>query len=139
MTTWTEAAGYAAVDDRAAGRCEVTGLPGTLIHHHRIRRSHGPLHAPWNLIGLRPEVHDWIHGHPDAARLGGWMLHSGEDPEQIPVWLSLTHGWPGWWILAPAADGPHLAVPVDPAEFGLLPVPLMFPPGSTDASGLRFP
>lgn len=67
-----------AVRHRSGGWCEVRTPacpPGAHVgvhaHHIRLRR-HGD-HTPGNLLWVCAPAHDWIHGHPAAARDRGWL------------------------------------------------------------------
>ena len=70
------------VFDRAGGLCEarLDKCDGEAHHaHHKLRRSQGGKDEPDNLLALCFWCHEWIHGHPEEARLRGWLLsaHAG--------------------------------------------------------------
>lgn len=127
---WTEQRGYAAATEAAGGKCMISGVRGRWPHHHRKARSQGGGHEPWNLLVITPQVHDWIHAHPDAAKTGGWIVDPVMNPARVPVWLQLDAWYePTWWLLEPANDGgPFLARTVDPCDYWL-PIRPLLPPG----------
>jgi len=56
--------------------------------HHRKRRPHctpEEYDAPWNLLEVTPELHRWIHDNPGLSYARGWLVHSWEDPRDVPV------------------------------------------------------
>jgi hypothetical protein len=38
-----------------------------------------------NLISVCRDCHSWIHLHPAEAYEQGWLCHSWQNPEDIPV------------------------------------------------------
>lgn len=46
-----------------------------------------------NLVSLCRTCHDWVHAHPQEAYEGGFLVHSWEDPAEIPVGRD-----PGDWL-----------------------------------------
>lgn len=75
-------------------RCARCGRPlefcGFSIHHRRLR-SHpfAGLHDPSNLISLcgsgTTGCHGWVHADPQLAYEHGYLVHSWQDPRQVPV------------------------------------------------------
>lgn len=95
------------VYERAQYFCELdTASVGPLrgvdhhIHHRRPRRAGGSraadTNSPSNLMLLCPPCHEVIEIQRADAYAGGWLLHAGQDPAQVPVligavcWLYLT-------------------------------------------------
>jgi len=81
----------AAVLDRAGYYCEVGGLPLSRFElHHRKNRGtggKGPLDFAENLLAVHPRCHAAIHAQPDRAYVLGWLVHTNEDPLEVPVRL----------------------------------------------------
>lgn len=93
---------------RAGGRCERCGTSldhsGMDAHHRKLRSRRGGDELS-NLVALCPKDHRWVHAHPTAAFLEGWMISSRTLPATIPitlpsgrtVWLdnagTYTEGW----------------------------------------------
>lgn len=81
-----------ALEARADGRCEVTGLPftGPAHAHHRKRRGGPELDVLSNLLLVAPQSHlaaydGSIHAEPARSRMFGWILRSHQDPASTPV------------------------------------------------------
>ena len=58
------------------------------VLHHRKRRPHctkEELTAPWNLLRVSWDLHNWIHNNVDEARQRGWLVNSWEDTRDVPV------------------------------------------------------
>lgn len=53
--------------------------------HHRKLRSRGGTDEPANVMSVTAVQHDWIHRNPKKARAIGWMVHSWEDPNEVPI------------------------------------------------------
>ncbi|WP_394367348.1 HNH endonuclease [Changpingibacter yushuensis] len=78
-----------AVGERSSGSCDWCGKPLlTFDAHHRQLRSRGGEHTAANLVALHRACHEHIHQHPGEATSRGFMVHSWETPEQVPVLLS---------------------------------------------------
>ena len=55
------------------------------IHkHHRKLRRHGD-ESPANILEVGVELHDAIHRHPALAYEYGMLVHSWDDPAEIPA------------------------------------------------------
>ena len=90
------------VDLRDQARCVRCGvdLRGRMAsrHHRKLRsRCSGPeLHSPSNLILLcgsgNTFCHGWVHAHPEQATQLGLMVHSWDNPAQVPV-KTFRDGW----------------------------------------------
>lgn len=52
--------------------------------HHRQRRSEGN-DDPVNLLEACPACHEWVHKHPEHARLLGWIVPTWANPETVPI------------------------------------------------------
>lgn len=76
-----------AVRERARGRCERCGGPGSQWHHRRRRAvvdEHR--HAPCNGVWLCQSCHAYIHSHPIDGRMDGFIVPSVTDhPANVPV------------------------------------------------------
>jgi len=125
---WTEGAGRRAVAQRAWGRCEMCAHNRGVEWAHRVARSH---HGPWSPVNgllLCTECHGWTHAHPQAAKVGGWIVPDWHDPVTRPVWLRRVDGT-GWWQLQ-TRDGFHETRCLDErviARLGLPAVPPLPP------------
>ena len=59
--------------------------------HHRRMRSHKfpGLHAADNIIDLcgsgTTGCHGYVHQHPTESYENGWLVHSYEDPAEVPI------------------------------------------------------
>lgn len=38
-----------------------------------------------NLVSLCRTCHAWVHAHPAKSYEQGWLVHSWNDPEDVPV------------------------------------------------------
>lgn len=106
--------------ERAAGRCEMCGDPGTNTHHRAGRGMGGSkdprLGLPSNLLRLSGSgstgCHGWVTNHPAAAYDLGLLVRRGQDPAKVPVHLFIpdVFGWPpaGWVLLT--NDGRYVPV-----------------------------
>jgi hypothetical protein len=68
-----------AVKQRAMGRCERCGGPGSQWHHRRgrsVKDLHR--HCPCNGVWLCPTCHTWAHAHPEEAREEGFIVSRAE-------------------------------------------------------------
>lgn len=78
----------AAARRRSGGRCEANSsrCTGRAAHfHHRQSRRHGDQRLE-NCLHVCLECHDYIHfGSPTVAYVMGWMVHSYDDPAEIPL------------------------------------------------------
>jgi 5-methylcytosine-specific restriction protein A len=98
------------IRDRAVGRCEKCGLYvdyGAQYHHRRPRGMGGTsrkeIGGPQNGMYVHSGCHVIIESGRTRARLMGWLVPNGMNPESVPVRL-----WNGWFILT--ADGLRLPV-----------------------------
>ena len=57
----------------------------TLHRHHRKLRSQGGGDEPSNIMLVTPLQHDWIHRNPGEAYAIGWLVHSWDDPADVPI------------------------------------------------------
>lgn len=53
--------------------------------HHRKMRSQGGNGASSNIIKISPELHSLIHANPAVAYKHGLLVHSYDNPADIPV------------------------------------------------------
>lgn len=56
--------------------------------HHRKMRSQGGGGHPSNILQVSPELHNLIHANPECAYKHGLLVHSYDDPKEIPVNVS---------------------------------------------------
>jgi len=79
--------------ERAAGYCEVGGLPlhrNDVVLHHRKNRGKGGkgnLDTAENIVAIHGGCHVSIHANPDRSYTLGHLVHTNEDPAKIPVRL----------------------------------------------------
>jgi 5-methylcytosine-specific restriction endonuclease McrA len=85
--------------DRSGGYCERCGKPvvttAMSVHHRRPRRMGGTtdpaVNTPANLAILcgsgTTGCHGEIESHRTEAYADGWLLHTGQDPVDVPVRL----------------------------------------------------
>lgn len=102
---WTFGVAKQAVGVRDRDRSAVSDVPkraapdGNWSYHHRLLRSRGKDDSPANLVLLlgsgTTHEHGWMHDHPELATLLGYMLHTGEDPAQVPIWR--VNAWGNRW------------------------------------------
>lgn len=62
-----------------------------LHRHHRKLRSQGGTDDPVNIMHVTPEQHDWIHRNVGLSYELGWLVHSWDDPAEVPIlaeWIS---------------------------------------------------
>lgn len=64
--------------------------PAADVHHRRVKGMGGTSDAEIsfglaNLISACRECHEHIHAHPAESYELGWLVHSWEDPEDIPI------------------------------------------------------
>lgn len=74
-------------------------------HHRKVRGMGGTRDVDTalglaNLITLCRECHDWVHSHPKLAYDDGYLVHSWDDPADVPVKIK-----PGSGLLKFNADG----------------------------------
>ena len=91
--------------ERADGCCEITGAEFTCAPHahHRLKRGGPERDVLSNLLAVSGEAHvscfpGSIHAEPARSRELGWILSSGDDPTEHPVWYRSR------WVLL-ADDG----------------------------------
>ncbi|CRH92863.1 Uncharacterised protein [Chlamydia trachomatis] len=77
------------VVNRAMGVCEVmfpeAGCNGRAEQlHHRKLRSQGGGHSVHNLVHICHNCHNFIHSHPGLSYDNGWLVHSFDNPEEMP-------------------------------------------------------
>lgn len=74
------------VHSRSGGRCELgCGQVATHLHHRKLRR-HGD-HRAVNLLHVCFSHHDRIHREVAESISRGWIVPSGADPANVPVFL----------------------------------------------------
>lgn len=75
------------VRERACGKCDWCNLVlGDVFDaHHRKLRSRGGQDSLANLVALHHQCHMYIHEHVGEATARGFMVHSWENPSDIPV------------------------------------------------------
>lgn len=69
-------------------RCAVCGVRIAVHKHHRKRRGEGD-DRPINLLDVCFVCHEWIHKHPEEAHEMGLIVWTWEEPEDVPVKVSL--------------------------------------------------
>lgn len=89
------------VDARDRLRCVRCGKNlyySPMSRHHRLMRSHADKnvkHQVYNLIDLcgsgTTGCHGYVHAHPKESYENGWLVHSWDDPLNVPV--KTFHGW----------------------------------------------
>ena len=57
----------------------------TLHKHHRKMRSQGGGGHPANILQITPDLHAWIHENPEVAYRHGLLVHSYDDPADVPI------------------------------------------------------
>jgi hypothetical protein len=62
-----------------AGLCEKCGRVRATDAHHRKPVAQGGPDVASNLAALCRTCHDWCHGHPAEAVLGGWIVRPHDD------------------------------------------------------------
>lgn len=79
----------AMVRERSGGVCEVCGTARATNYQHRKNRSQA---GEWSVVnGLdvcgsgTTGCHGWIHANPTKSYERGWMVHSWDDPANVPV------------------------------------------------------
>jgi 5-methylcytosine-specific restriction enzyme A len=57
------------------------------VHHRKLKGMGGSklLDTPANLISLCRTCHSWVHANPNESYKLGYMVHSWDDPENIPI------------------------------------------------------
>jgi 5-methylcytosine-specific restriction endonuclease McrA len=75
---------------RDEGLCRRCSREATEVHHRRLKQRGGTkdervLYGLSNLISVCRECHSWIHLHPAESYSAGWMVHSWDSPDDIPV------------------------------------------------------
>jgi 5-methylcytosine-specific restriction endonuclease McrA len=64
--------------------------------HHRCPKKMGGTQDSYiayglaNLASLCRECHDWVHAHPEEGYRTGYLVHSWDDPADVPLVLG-TH------------------------------------------------
>lgn len=65
----------------------------TLHRHHRQLRRHGN-EDPENIMLVPLEQHDWIHRNVSLSYELGWLVHSWDDPSEVPIRAEWTPSGP---------------------------------------------
>jgi hypothetical protein len=64
---------------------------GTWHLHHRKLRKHGGQDTYENVIAVHPQCHNLgtnsIHANPAKSYENGWLVHSWDDPTDVPVMM----------------------------------------------------
>jgi 5-methylcytosine-specific restriction endonuclease McrA len=86
--TWETARKQALLRD--GGRCRRCLREAADVHHRRPKQRGGTknteiLYGLSNLISVCRPCHSWIHSHPVDAYEQGWLVHSWQNPEDVPV------------------------------------------------------
>ena len=72
---------------RSGGRCEVGSSVCTTtaqhFHHRKLRRHKD--HTSVNCLYSCSSCHAYIHAHPTMSYLMGFLVHSWDEPGEIPV------------------------------------------------------
>lgn len=81
------------IHKRSFRRCEVRCSPwcsgqGVHVHHRKMRSQRGDNELV-NLIDTCPECHRFIHAQPRVSYARGWLVHTWQDPAQVP-WRAWT-------------------------------------------------
>jgi hypothetical protein len=89
----------AAVEARAAGRCELCQWPmlpeDGERHHRKLRGMGGNKNSPEdtleNLVLVHPRCHAYIHSYSGTARMLGWIVSRWDDPatKELHPWSSV--------------------------------------------------
>lgn len=80
------------VRERDDWTCRKCAYPGSDVHH-RLLRGMGGTSDPEvntglaNLVTLCRFCHDYVHAHPAWSYVRGWLVHSWDKPEDIPLFL----------------------------------------------------
>ncbi|UOQ58581.1 hypothetical protein MUN78_07085 [Leucobacter allii] len=106
---WTQAEGYAVARGRDNERSAWSDVPlsssemGLHSEHHRQLRSRGGKHRPSNIVSLGGDgtvsEHGWVHAHPTLATILGYMVHSWDDPAEVPIFRNAPFGAGYGWYL----------------------------------------
>jgi 5-methylcytosine-specific restriction enzyme A len=75
---------------RDGGRCRRCLRPASDVHHRKVKgmggtSDEGRACGLPNLISVCRPCHSWIHLHPTESYEQGWLVHSWDSPEDIPV------------------------------------------------------
>lgn len=75
---------------RDEGKCRKCSRPATDVHHRQVKGMGGTSdprreYGAANLVSLCRACHNYIHAHPAESYEMGWLVHSWQDPEDIPV------------------------------------------------------
>lgn len=63
--------------------CVRCGYPYTQTHHRKLRRHKDE--RPVNLVQLCVRCHDFVHRNPASAYEQGLLVHSWDDPAEVPL------------------------------------------------------
>lgn len=78
-----------AVAERSGGWCELHCGRRAEHQHHRRLRSQGGQHTLANLVALCGRCHTKIHANPAHSYEAGLLVHSWDDPADVPVGLGI--------------------------------------------------
>lgn len=82
-------------DGRSCARCGKSLYTVYGARHHRKLRSQASKaekHTASNLIDVCETCHRWIHAHPAESYERGYLIHSYESPEDVPIYHK-RYGW----------------------------------------------
>lgn len=79
-----------AVLERDGFRCRRCLRPAADAHHRQLKGVGGTsdgarMYGMANLVSLCRQCHDEVHANPEASYASGFLVHSGADPESIPL------------------------------------------------------
>ena len=90
------------VRNRAAGRCDLCGMPISVGHyHHRQPRGMGGTRrieasGAANCLLLHPRCHSDVESSRERSIGNGWLVPQWGNPQEVPVKL-----WKGMYLLLP--------------------------------------
>jgi 5-methylcytosine-specific restriction endonuclease McrA len=75
---------------RDEGRCRRCLREAAEVHHRRLKQRGGTkdeetLYGLSNLVSVCRRCHNEIHAEPALSYEQGWLVHSWQDPEDVPV------------------------------------------------------
>jgi hypothetical protein len=110
FTVWEWELASEALYRRSGGRCDWCGsqLRNDAARHHRLRRRDGGDRLA-NLVLLHTSCHRWVHANPVLARGNGFIVRTGADPADVPLYRGYHKGWV-------KLDDDGSATPTEPLE-----------------------
>jgi hypothetical protein len=75
---------------RDEGMCRRCSCPAADCHHRKPKGMGGTSDTERafglaGLISVCRECHSWIHAHPEISYEEGWLVHSWQDPADVPL------------------------------------------------------